>query len=88
MNRILVIGGTGTVGRQVLSRLEAVDAQVRAMARNPGAARFPPQVEVVRGDLTLPDALDSCLEGIDSVFLVEDISRGCGRDYPGVHVFS
>jgi uncharacterized protein YbjT (DUF2867 family) len=40
------------------------------MARDPGAARLPPQVEVVRGDLTLPETLDPCLEGIDMVFLV------------------
>jgi uncharacterized protein YbjT (DUF2867 family) len=70
MNHILVIGGTGTVGRQVLSRLAVTGAKVRAVARNPGAARFPPQVEVVRGDLTLPETLDSCLDGIDTVFLV------------------
>ena len=70
MNRILVIGGTGTVGRQVVSRLAATGARVRAMARNPGAARLPPQVEVVRGDLTLPETLDGCLDGIDAVFLV------------------
>jgi uncharacterized protein YbjT (DUF2867 family) len=70
MNHILVIGGTGTVGRQVLSQLVAMGAQVRALARNPGAARFPPRVDVVRGDLTLPETLDGCLDGIDSVFLV------------------
>jgi uncharacterized protein YbjT (DUF2867 family) len=70
MNHILVIGGTGTVGRQVLSRLAATGAQVRALARNPGAARWPPQIEVVRGDLTLTETLDECLDGIDAVFLV------------------
>ena len=70
MNHILVIGGTGTVGRQVLSRLADRGTQVRALARNPSAARFPPQVEVVRGDLTLPETLDACLDGIDTVFLV------------------
>src|SRR6266403_3876233 len=70
MNHILVIGGTGAVGRQVLSRLAAKGAQVRAMARNLGAARFPPQVEVVRGDLTLPETLEGCLDGIDVVCLV------------------
>src|SRR6478672_789775 len=70
MNRILVIGGTGTVGRQVVVRLAAAGAQVRVLARNPGAARLPPQVEVVRGDLTLPETLDGCLDGIDTVFLV------------------
>lgn len=70
MDCILVVGGTGTVGRQVLSRLVTKGAQVRAMARNPAAARLPPQVEVMRGDLTLPETLDPCLNGIDTVFLV------------------
>ncbi len=70
MNRILVIGGTGTVGRQVVSRLENMGAQVRALLRKPAAAQLRPQVEVVRGDVTLPETLDSCLEGIDMVFLV------------------
>jgi uncharacterized protein YbjT (DUF2867 family) len=27
-------------------------------------------VEVVRGDLTLPETLDACLDGIEAVFLV------------------
>jgi len=70
MNRILVIGGTGTVGRQVVVRLAAAGAQVRVLARNPGAAHLPPQVEVVRGDLTLSETLDGCFDGIDTVFLV------------------
>ena len=69
MNRILVIGGTGTVGRQVVSQLCARGACVRALARNPTTAGLPPQVEVVRGDLTLPETLDGCLKGIDTVRL-------------------
>ena len=63
MNHILVIGGTGTVGRQVLSRLAATGAHVRALARNPGA-RLPPQVEVVRGDLTLPSRVTKVTAGV------------------------
>src|ERR1700730_15001960 len=70
MNRVLGIGGTGPVARRVLSQLATTGAQVRALARDPGAARLPPQVEVVRGDLTLPETLDGCLDGIDAVFLV------------------
>src|SRR5262250_1182231 len=70
MNHILVIGGTGTVGRQVLSQLVATNMQVRALARNPGAARLPQEVEVVCGDLTVAETLDPCLDGIDTVFLV------------------
>lgn len=70
MNRVLVIGATGNVGRQVLSQLPAAGTQVRALVRNPDAAGFPPQVEVVRGDLTVPESLARCLDGIDTVFLV------------------
>jgi uncharacterized protein YbjT (DUF2867 family) len=70
MNRVLVIGGTGTVGRQVLSQLSATGARVSALTRNPEASRLPPQIEVVRGDLTLPETLEPCLDGIDAVFLV------------------
>ena len=67
---ILVIGATGTVGRQVVFGLTAKGVRVRAMTRNPGAAGLLPAVEVVRGDLTIPDTLRPCLSGVDSVFLV------------------
>ena len=70
MNRILVIGATGTIGRQVVSQLVSTGAQVRAMSRNPDTAGLPLQVEVMRGDLTAPETVDTCLRGIDSVFLV------------------
>jgi uncharacterized protein YbjT (DUF2867 family) len=40
------------------------------MVRDPGTAGLPPQVEVLPGDLTLPDSLDESLHGIDAVFLV------------------
>jgi len=70
MNRILVIGGTGNVGRHVVDQLAATGTRFRAMVRNPDAAGLPPQVEVMRGDLSLPETLDRCLEDIDTVFLV------------------
>ena len=70
VKRTLIIGATGAVGSQVVAQLAATGAQVRAMVRNPDAARMPSQVDVVRGDLTQPDTLDACLDGIDAVFLV------------------
>jgi uncharacterized protein YbjT (DUF2867 family) len=70
MERILVIGATGNIGRQVASQLASTGAQVRAMTRKPDTAGLPTQVEVMRGDLAFPDTLDGCLQGIDSVFLV------------------
>ena len=70
MNRILVIGGTGNVGRHVVDQLSARGARFRVMTRNPGAAGLPSRVEAVRGDLTVPETLDRCLEGVETVFLV------------------
>lgn len=70
MNRILIIGATGNIGRQVLSQLPTSGVQVRALVRNPQTVSLPPHIEVVHGDLTLPETLDPCLDGVDAVFLV------------------
>lgn len=70
MKRILVIGATGTVGRQVVSQLLPANVHVRVLARNPDSANLPPQVEIVRGDLTVPETLDRSLDNADAVFLV------------------
>ena len=78
MSRILVIGGTGNVGRQVAYQLVAMAARFRAMTRNPNAAGLPPQVELVRGDLTVPETLDRCLQGMDTVFPVWVAPGRCG----------
>jgi uncharacterized protein YbjT (DUF2867 family) len=59
MNRILVIGGTGTVGRHVVDLLAGTDAPFTVMTRNPDTAGLRQHVEVVRGDLTVPETLDS-----------------------------
>ena len=70
MKRVLVTGATGNVGRHVTSQLLPSDCRVRAMTRDPGAVSLPPEIEVVRGDLTDGGALDAALDGIDAVFLV------------------
>jgi uncharacterized protein YbjT (DUF2867 family) len=70
MNRTLVIGATGNIGREVVLRLAANDHPVRALSRKPDEVCMPPHVEVVQGDLTSPESLDGCLAGIDAVFLV------------------
>jgi uncharacterized protein YbjT (DUF2867 family) len=67
---ILVIGGTGNVGRQVVAQLAEMRVPVRAMVRNPPTAGLPAGVEVCQGDLTIPGTLDGALHGVDAVFLV------------------
>lgn len=70
MKRILVIGATGNIGRLVVAQSTAAGAGVRAMVRTPESAAMPPAVEVMRGDLTLPETLDDALHGVEAVFLV------------------
>jgi len=70
MNRILVTGGTGNIGRHVVDQLVTARAPFRVMSRNPEAAGLPSGVEVVHGDLTRPETLDRCVEDVDAVFLV------------------
>ena len=70
MNRVLVIGACGKVGRQVLSQLQATGAHVRALTREPETAYLPSQVDVMRGDLTVPESLETSLKQVDAVFLV------------------
>lgn len=70
MKRILIIGATGNVGREVTSQLVTENVRVRALTRNPDSANLPAEVEVVRGDLIHSDTLDGPLDDVDTVFLV------------------
>jgi len=70
MRRILIIGATGTVGRATISQLLSANVSLRALTRNPQAARLPAQVQLFQGDLTNVSSLDRALAGVDAVFLV------------------
>jgi uncharacterized protein YbjT (DUF2867 family) len=70
MGRILIIGATGMVGRHVASQLVATRTRVRALVRRPDLAHLPAKIEVVQGDLTIPESLDAALEDTEAVFLV------------------
>jgi uncharacterized protein YbjT (DUF2867 family) len=67
---ILITGATGRVGSQIVAQLTAKGIPVRALTRDPETAHLPPQVELMHGDLTLPDTLEPALTGIDTLFLV------------------
>lgn len=67
---ILIIGATGNVGRHIVPLLHTAGVPVRAMVRDPGAARLPEGVEVVRGDLERPETVEAALAGVESVFLL------------------
>src|ERR1700722_15660009 len=67
---VLVTGATGRVGRVVVDRLTEAGVPVRALTRRPEAAALPANIEVVTGDLTVPESLDAALRGVSAVFLV------------------
>ncbi|GAA5081141.1 uncharacterized protein YbjT (DUF2867 family) [Thermocatellispora tengchongensis] len=70
MTTILVTGATGRTGGQAVAQLAALGVKVRALVRDPAAARLPEGVEAVRGDLTAPESLEGALAGVEGVFLV------------------
>lgn len=77
--RVLVTGGTGTVGSAVIDSLaERGDVAVRAGTRDPAAARerfvidpsFNGDVEFVRFDFKKPETWGRAFEGVSGLFLV------------------
>src|SRR6266567_1320132 len=70
MPPVLVTGATGRVGRVVVAQLLGAGVPVRALTRRPASAGLPAAVEVVSGDLTVPESLDAALLGVRAVFLV------------------
>ena len=64
---VLVIGGRGRVGREVLRALASTSANVRALVRTPGSVTG---VREVVGDLGDPASLAAALAGVERVFFV------------------
>ncbi|WP_327097329.1 NAD(P)H-binding protein [Nocardia vinacea] len=73
---ILVLAATGNIGSQLVPQLRAAGHTVRAGTRNPAAADFPPDVQVVRVELSEPETLLACLDDIDAVFLLWALHTG------------
>jgi uncharacterized protein YbjT (DUF2867 family) len=68
---VLVTGATGRVGRALVDLLIDAGVPVRALThRSEAAPTLPANVEVVTGDLTVPESLDEGLRGVGAVFLV------------------
>lgn len=66
---ILITGATGKVGRHLVAGLVAEGAQVRALTRDPGSARLPAGVELVRGDSANSEVFAEALAGTTAVFV-------------------
>jgi uncharacterized protein YbjT (DUF2867 family) len=69
---ILVIGATGTNGREVVQRLAGAGHRVRALVRDPekaGGLRLA-NLELARGDLNDPASLDRAFQGVSRAFVL------------------
>jgi uncharacterized protein YbjT (DUF2867 family) len=73
--KTLVVGGTGTVGSQVVRELLARGAEVQVLTRSADKAKsVPGGAQGVAGDLLEPGTVRSVFRGVEGVFLLTAVS--------------
>jgi uncharacterized protein YbjT (DUF2867 family) len=74
MVAILVTGGTGTLGRLVVPRLQNEDCKVRVLSR--GSRAGAGGIEFVTGDLTTGEGIDAAVDGAEVIVHCAGSSKG------------
>ena len=85
---ILVVGGTGDLGRRIVRRLRERGEAVRCLVRPPtdAAAIEQLQAEIARGDLLDPATLHAACAGVGTVICTATaIARSHGGTGPSIH---
>lgn len=74
--KVLVVGGTGSMGGEVIAALRTAGIKARCMSRYANKLKSLPQgVEGCVGDLERPTTLAPAFAGVDAVFLMTALSR-------------
>ena len=77
MDTVLVTGGTGHLGRDLLPRLKG-SYRVRVLARSPGSD---PDVDWIRGDLATGEGIAEAVAGSQTVIHAATLSPAARRGY-------
>jgi uncharacterized protein YbjT (DUF2867 family) len=79
--KVLVVGATGTLGREVVAQLVKAGHEVRAFTRRPSATDIPgpPNIKLVRGDLVDRGSIVRACQGTDAVLATAHSLLGTGE---------
>jgi uncharacterized protein YbjT (DUF2867 family) len=84
MMRILVTGGTGVLGREIVEAAEAAGHTVRVGSRGPRRPAIPPEREWAVMDLASGSGIDEAVAGVDAVIhAASDPKRSQAADVDG-----
>lgn len=78
---ILIMGATGTIGRDMVAMLTRKGVPVRAMTRDPERARALPgfsDADVVHGEAARPETLEAACAGVEKMMLVPPTTEDWG----------
>lgn len=67
MPRVLVTGGTGGLGSELVPRLVAAGHTVRVMSRRPAPDGKQPEIEWAQAQLAAPEGLAEAVAGVDAI---------------------